>query len=96
MSKSILEQRESGSYVGTGAAVEVKLGYKPSLVLAYNETDGDVLWICFEGMADGKSLQVDTAVSFLSANGITLRNYGFTAGTSCSESGKTMRFLVFQ
>jgi len=95
MGKQVLSQSESGSFVGTGSAVNVSLGFKPRLIVIYNETDGDVCWIGFDGMADGKCLQIDTAVSFLSSNGLTLKAGGFTAGTSLSESGDTMRFIAF-
>ena len=93
MPKNIQPQQATGTYLGTGAAVNVNIGFRPSLVLIYNETDGDVCWFAIQGLADGKAIQIDTAVSLLASNGLTLTAAGFTAGTSLSESGDTMRFI---
>lgn len=96
MPKGIMQQMASGSYVGTTAAVEVQLGFQPRFLLIFNQTDGDVCWISFEGMAAGKAIQIEAAVSHLASNGISLRNSGFTAGTSLSESGDTFLYLAIQ
>lgn len=92
--KSVLQQSAQGTYVGTGAAVQVKLGFRPRILIVYNETDGDVCWLVIRGLADGKAVQIDTAVSLLASNGATLTEAGFTAGSSMSESAKTMRFFA--
>lgn len=99
MGLQVRPQMATGTYVGTGAAVVVQLGFKPVMMLLYNETDGDVFWFAIEGLADGKAMQVTngdmTQVSLLASNGLTLTNQGFTAGTSLSESGKTIRYVAF-
>lgn len=92
--KQLLQQIESNSYTGTGAVVDVFLGFKPSMVFLYNETDGDVCWFGVRGLAADKALQIDSAVSLLSSNGITLKADGFSVGTSLSESGKVIRYFV--
>lgn len=88
-----------GSYTGTGAAVTVTLGFKPFMVIAYNETDADVMWFHIQGLADGKAVQIanhdTTQISLLASNGITLSTTGFTAGTTLSESGDTIRYIAF-
>lgn len=89
---------QAGSYTGTGSAVSVTLGFKPIAVIAFNATDGDVLWLHFDGMTAAHALQItnhDTAqLSALSSNGITLSARGFTAGTTLSESAKVIRYLA--
>lgn len=99
-----------GSYVGTGAAVNVPLGFAPTYVRVINETDGDVCWEWFNGMTAGHAIQsinvVDNGVtgaagmSRITANGVSLfggsatQAEGFTAGTALSETGKTFRFFA--
>ena len=96
MPKSPAKQIASGSFTGTGAAVEVKLGFKPRRVEIFNNTDGDDLFINFEGMSAGDAIKIAAAVSKVTTNGISLRNYGFTAGSDCSESGKSMLWLAYE
>lgn len=96
MPKGPALQIASGSYTGTGSAVEVILGFKPRRVEIFNNTDGDDLFIHFEGMTDGHAIQSAAAISKLTSNGISLRNNGFTAGSSCSESGDTFLWFAFE
>lgn len=98
MGLSVKTQHASGSYTGDGAVQNVVLGFKPSFILLYNETDGDTLWLAIEGLADDKAIQVtnhaDTQVSLLAADGITLTNQGFSIGTALSESAKVIRYYA--
>ncbi len=96
MPKSQGLQIASGSYTGTGSAVEVKLGFKPRRVEIFNNTDGDDLFIHFEGMSAGDAIKSAAAISKVTTNGISLRNYGFTAGSDCSESAKVMLWFAFE
>ena len=49
----------TGSYVGDGSAgVNFSLGFRPQMVLMYNETDGDVICLALEGQGDGKALLI--------------------------------------
>ena len=88
-----------GTYTGTGSAVSVTCGFKPVRVVVINETDGDSKWEHIRGMADASALQDvnhDTAQkSFITSNGITLSNSGFTAGSSLSESAKVFRYIAY-
>lgn len=34
-----------GRYTGTTAAQDIHIGFKPALIIAYNQTDGDKIWI---------------------------------------------------
>lgn len=95
MSKRVHTQLATDTFVGTGAAVNVNLGFKPALLIIVNETDGTTMWFAIDGLADGKAYQIDTALSLLASNGITLGRSGFTAGSSVSVNTKTMRFFAF-
>lgn len=92
--KQVLQQSGAGTYLGTGAAINVNLGFKPRLLIIVNETDGDAMWLAIDGLADGYAVQITTAVSLLSSNGITLTEQGFSVGTSLSESGDTHRYYA--
>jgi len=87
-------QCEAGTYTGTGAAISFNLGFKPMFIFVYNETDGDVCWVGIRGIGSGDALQINTAASFISSNGITFNEQGFTVGTTLSENGKLMRYFV--
>lgn len=90
-----LNEFGSSTYTGTGAAVSVTLGFRPRLVIVWNETDGDVIFIHIDGMTAATAIQIDTAVASLGSNGCTLSSSGFTAGSSMSENAKSFRYLAF-
>lgn len=99
-----------GSYTGTGAALNVSLGFIPDHVHIVNETDGDIAWEWFSGMTDGHALQsvnvVDSGttgaagMSKITANGVSAyagdasNAPGFSVGTALSESAKTFRYVA--
>ena len=93
-----------GSYVGTGAAVTVDLGWVPDYVLVENATDGDANWKWFSGMDNASALQQVAAgtKTLITANGITpdvgtlSSPKGITFGSALSESGKTFRFVAMR
>lgn len=95
-----------GSYVGTGAAVNVSLGFEPDYIKIWNETDGDSSWEFFDGMTAAHALQsvnnAATQFSRITANGISryagdaTNAEGFTAGSAVSEAAKTFRYLAIQ
>lgn len=96
----------TGTYTGTGAAVNVSLGFIPAYVKIFNETDGDDRWEWVKGMTDGHAYQTigSTGVGTkITSNGVSeyagsrgSAAKGFTAGTSLSESGKTFRYVAFR
>lgn len=99
-------QASYGTYTGDAAAQNLELGFVPVFMIAWNETDGDVMWFWISGMGDGDALQVtnhDTAqISVLSANAFTTyagasgsESEGMTVGTTLSESAKTIRYIAF-
>lgn len=97
----------TGTYTGTGSAVNVEFGFEPAYVRCFNETDGDIMWEWFSGMTNGHALQVTnhaaTQVSKITSNGISAyagaagsAAKGITFGSALSESGKTFRYVAFR
>lgn len=91
-----------GSYTGTGAALNVSLGFIPDHVHIVNETDGDATWEWFSGMTDGHALtSIATGDnSKITSGGVSAyagsasASPGFSVGTALSESGKTFRYVA--
>lgn len=93
-----------GTYTGTGAAINVSLGFTPGYILIWNVTDGDSSWEWFNGLGAADALQsvnnASTQFSLITSNGIDLyagsstAAEGFTVGTSLSESTKVFRYLA--
>ena len=92
----------TGTYVGTGAAVDVELGFKPSHVRIINIPDRDAGLEWFDSMPDGTGVVLGAALASQAANGITpldgtldgATKEGFTAGSAVSESGKTFAYIA--
>lgn len=94
---------KTGTYVGTGAAVNIALGFQPAAFIVWNETDGDALWLWADGMAAGTAIAIAAAVAAQGSNGVTkydgaegVTAKGITVGTALSESGKTHRYIAFR
>lgn len=89
--------RVNFTYTGSGAAQTVTLGFKPSFIIAVNETDGDTTWYYMQGMADATAFAIALATAPVASQGCTLTNTGFTLGTDAviNESGKAYRGVAF-
>lgn len=98
---------KTGSYVGTGAAVNVELGFTPDYIRLWNETDGDETYEWFKGMTNGHALKsannASTQFSKITSNGFSAyagtvgdKSAGITFGSALSESGKTWRYAAFR
>lgn len=93
-----------GTYTGTGAAINVSLGFTPGYILVWNATDGDNKWEWFNGLGTGDALQAvnsaSTQFSLITSNGIDLyagsstAAEGFTVGSALSESTKVFRYVA--
>lgn len=91
-----------GSYTGSGAAINIELGFQPDHVRVVNETDGTFAWEWFRGMTAGHALQSNATGdnSKITANGITTltggsnTREGFTVGTALSTATKTFRYVA--
>jgi len=97
-----------GSFTGTGAALNVEIGFAPKAFLCFNITDGDIFQMWFEGMASGTAFQGanhdSKQFSLESSNGISTYageapdktltgTLSFTSG-SASVSGSSTSFLT--
>lgn len=89
-----------GSTTGTGAAINISIGFEPVFVLISNRTDADQLDLWFTGMAAGTSIQINTAVATRATNGVTLytgsatAGRGFTIGSGISENLKVLDYIA--
>jgi hypothetical protein len=93
-----------GKVVGTGAALNVSLGFIPDWVKIVNYTDGTRTDEWFEGMTDGHSIATITTAGPVknTSNGIspyagsaTLPK-GFTIGSAISTSGKDLYYVAMR
>lgn len=94
---------ETGVVTGTGAAINIELGWIPDYVKVFNITDADQTDEWVKGMAAGTSIQTNTAVVTRATNGIseyagTLadKKPGFTIGSGISESAKELRWIAIR
>lgn len=88
----------TGTYTGTAAALSTginSLGFHPVLVMAFNQTDGDLAWFHIHGQTAATAVSIDTEVA-VETNACTLSNTGFSLGTSTvvNESGKVYVYLA--
>ena len=99
-----MRELETGTLVGTGAAINVELGWVPQYVKVFNTTDGTRVdeWII--GMADGTAISTVAAAGPVktATNGISkfLGNdtigKGFTIGSAISTNGKTLAYVAMR
>lgn len=78
------QEMKVGTYTGTGAAVNIELGWVPDYVKIVNITDGDDMWEWFTGMTAAHAIYsrsvTDNAttgnagISRITSNGISLRS----------------------
>jgi hypothetical protein len=91
----------SGSYVGTGAAQDVKLdkvGFKPKRVTIYRMTTRQDKAEHVEGMADASFLFTkgdDGVRSLVTAQGVTLNDTGFSLGTDVAVNAAADTYRYF-
>lgn len=91
-----------GTYVGTGAAITLSLGFIPDYIQVTNLTDGDARWERYTGMTAAHAITIaaDGAQSRITSNGITefagssTAAPGITLGTALSESGDTFGYVA--
>lgn len=89
-----------GSFEGTGAALDVSLGFDPVCVILINSEDGDMVGFYIKGMSG--SVDIDAAAGPLTdAGGIAAyagdgsNARGFSVDAGNSESGKTYHYVAF-
>lgn len=90
-----------GKVTGTGAAIDINIGFVPDYVRIVNLTDADVTdeWFA-DGSAAGTAVSTGAAVAARSSNGITILNTttakGFTIGSGISESAKVLGYVAMR
>ena len=91
----------SGSYVGSGAAKDVKLdkvGFKPKRVIIHRLTTAIDKAEHLDGMADDSFVKTAAAGTrtLVTSQGITLNATGFSLGTDAAinNSGDTYRYFA--
>lgn len=94
-------QTKVGTFTGTGAAINVQIGFVPDFLFIFNVTDGDIAHVWFNGMTDGTSIDIAAAVAPNADNGVSAyagtrggNGAGFTVGTDISESAKVYRYFA--
>lgn len=85
---------KTGTYEGTGAAQDVTLGFKPSLLIVINSEDGDVVNIMTDRHTAAAQTSIDTEVA-AETNGITLSSTGFSLGTGASANENSKTFIYW-
>ena len=95
--QGLYNQLVVGSYTGTGAALTETLGFKPNAIVAFNETDGDLLWFHIQGMTDDTAATVMLATGQVATQGCTLTSTGFSLGTAATvnEAGSVYKYIAF-
>lgn len=88
---------KASTYTGTGAALTVTLGFKPSYIRAFNQTDGDLVWEFINGMTAATAVTTVLATATVATQGCTLTDTGFTLGTDATinETGKVYCYVAF-
>ncbi len=88
-----------GTYTGTGAAINVILGFKPDFLIVINYTDGDIVGLWNRAVhAAGTSTDIGAAAATNADNAFTAyagaTGEGFTAGTDFSENAKVYGYFA--
>lgn len=101
---------KTDTVVGTGAAINVSVGWKPDYIEIYNVTDGNVLYKWYKGMTAGHASKQQSvtdnattgnaSLAPITSNGLSQYDGdatnppGFTIGSAISLSGKTLAYTV--
>jgi len=91
-----------GSVVGTGAIMNIIIGFTPDYVELVNTTDGDAVEKWYRGMAANTSINAGGAapVTRAAPNGINAYEgplgSGFTISAALAENTKTLRYLAIR
>ena len=88
-----------GSYVGTSAAQNIHIGFKPSAIIAWNRTDGDTVYFMSAAVLTTQvsvvlAAATNTATMTLVDDG-TVLGFGLPADAVINENVKTYDFIAF-
>ena len=85
-----------GGFTGSGAAVTVTLGFKPSQIIAYNETDA-TKWEWIKSMAATKTFKTVTAGTLTADTGSAIVDNGdgtFTFSATLAANSKVISWIA--
>jgi hypothetical protein len=96
-----------GTYTGTGAAINLQLGFVPDYVRIINVTDGNQSWEWTSEMTDGHAFQAvnnaSTQFSRITSNGVSKYQgtsggnaAGITVGTALSTNAKVYHYIAYR
>lgn len=83
----------SGKYDGTTAAQTITIGFRPSWVLGYNQTDGDTVYIWHNSSITNYVSIVTAAATTTAA--ITTTDHGFVLPASDAIANENAKVYVF-
>lgn len=89
-----------GTYAGTTAAQNIHIGFKPALIIGWNFTDGDKVFI-WHSTSVTKVLTIDTeaaneCIAITQIDNGTVLGFSLPACTaSVNEDAKTFYFIAF-
>ena len=96
----------TGNYVGTGASLDIEVGFIPEAIILVNQTSGALAAIWFDGMPAGTSIDVahvgTTSTIATNAAGsttryggnIALKGHGFMTGADNSVNNARYYWLA--
>jgi len=90
-----------GSFIGTGAALEVRtVGFRPKYVKIFNVSADNAAGEWLQGMADDSAFKTitDGTVSVITSDGITPLSDGFGVGADAdlNVDGELVRWVAFE
>ena len=91
-----------GTYTGDASSQTIVIGYRPSKIVIWNETDGDARFEVIDGLAAAKAYaMLDTGsgatdLSVIASAAVTINDNGFSVGSDSdvNQSGKVFRYHV--
>lgn len=88
-----------GSYAGTTAAQNIHIGFKPSMIIAWNKTDGDVVWLWHSSdivnVVTIKLAAAQLAAAVTQIDDGTVLGFSLPADGDINENAKTYYFIAF-
>ena len=88
---------QTGTFAGTTAAQTITVGFQPSMVIFYNQTDGDTALVWHKSSLT--NLLVVTTAAATQSSAITTTDHGFVLPASdavVNENGKTYVYIAFR
>lgn len=89
-------QTVDGTYVATGAAVTVSLGFEPSAIYLFNVTDGGAAWSWNPSLPAAHAIQHHATAALVAAAGFTVVGQSVTFGTALATDAKTFRYVAMR